>query len=256
MNFQIFRQILKYPRKRIGLKYLLQNPSLTFAISQNPSKFYFSKTLEGILDSNIVSCLHNSLPERLLNHLKKRGFGDHDGIRLLLYLIVRKYQPEIVVETGVSWGASSAFILCAMHENSKGHLYSIDLPPYEASVRIKDGNVHVLEDSQRHCVNEEYSVGALVPEYLKERWTLIVGDARKELPVLLKKVNKVSIFLHDSLHTYEHMMFEYETAWPYITKGGLLLSHDVLWNSAFLRFSKKENSKPLIYYSLGAIKKR
>jgi hypothetical protein len=117
------------------------------------------------------------------------------------------------------------------------------------------GGEKVLEDGQRHWINEKYHVGNVVPEYLKDRWTLIFGDAKKELPMLLTKINKISIFFHDSLHTYEHMLFEYETAWPYITKDGFLLSHDVLWNDAFLEFSKRVNFKPLIYYSLGVIKK-
>lgn len=172
--------------------------------------------------------------------------------------MIRKYKPEIVIETGVAHGVSSAFILCAMHENDKGHLYSIDLPPYDSSTKInKDLNptIHVLEDGQRHRINEKYPVGDLVPVYLKEKWTLTLGDAKKELPILLKELNKISIFFHDSLHTYKHMRFEYETAWPYIKKGGFLISHDVLWNEAFKEFSKKVDSKPSFYYSLGVIKK-
>ena len=255
MNFKLLKERLKYPHKRTGLKYFLRNPSLSFVISQNPSKFYFSKTLENVLDSNFISCLHNFLPERFLDHLKEKGFEYQDGVHLILYAIVRAYKPEIVVETGVAQGISSAFILCAMHENGKGHLYSIDIPPYDAYTKIEEGMIHVLEDGQRHSIHEKYPVGDFVPEYLKDMWTLILGDAKKELPKLLKKIGDISIFFHDSLHTYEHMKFEYDAAWPYITKGGLLLSHDVLWNNAFLKFSKKVNLKPLIYYSLGVIKK-
>ena len=112
-----------------------------------------------------------------------------------------------------------------------------------------------LEMGQRYWINENYSVGDFAPEYLKDRWTLILGDAKKELPAYLKKINKISIFFHDSLRTYEHMRFEYEIAWLHIMNGGRLLSHDVLWNKTFLDLSKKVNSKPLIYYSLGMIKK-
>jgi hypothetical protein len=262
MNFTVLKERLsKYSCKWSVLKYFLRSPSLVFAIPSNPLNLYFSKTLEKIFDSNIVSCLYNFLPERFFDHLKKRGFGDlQRGQLLILYLIVKKYKPDIVVETGVKFGASSAFMLCAMHENSKGHLYSIDLPPYDASAEIvrDDSGMpsYILEDGQRINVNEEYEIGYLVPEYLKERWTLIIGDAKKQLPILLKKLNKISIFFHDSLHTYEQMMFEFENSWQYITKGGILISHDVLLNEAFLKFSKKKNLKPLFYYySLAGIKK-
>lgn len=91
MMFKTLKQRLKYPHARSALKYILQNPSLFFAILQNPSKYYLSKTLEKVSSSNIVSCLHNFLPERFLNHLKETGFSDRQGVQLILYLIVRKY---------------------------------------------------------------------------------------------------------------------------------------------------------------------
>ena len=54
MKSKILKERLKYPHKRTALKYFLRNPSLSFVISQNPSKFYFSKTLENVLDSNFM----------------------------------------------------------------------------------------------------------------------------------------------------------------------------------------------------------
>lgn len=254
MNFKMFRERLKYPHKTSGFVYLLQDPALIFSFRDIPSKFYFSKTLEGVLKTDIVSCLHNFLPEKFLRHLGERGYTDQDGIRLILYLIIRAYKPEVVVETGVAHGASSAFILCAMHENNLGHLYSIDLPPHDASIK-SGGEGGVLEDGQKFHSAKNFPVGDLIPAFLKERWTYIYGDSKKELPSLLKRLDKISIFFHDSLHTYQHMLFEYETAWLHIIKDGLLLSHDILWNKAFLDFSRKVNSKPLIYYSLGVIRK-
>lgn len=47
----------------------------------------------------------------------------------VLYLTVRLIKPETIVETGVSSGSSSAYILRALYDNQKGKLYSIDLPP-------------------------------------------------------------------------------------------------------------------------------
>lgn len=245
---------LKYPRRKSAIKYLMRKPSMVHAMLSypDPSKYYFSKTLEEICYTNIVSCLNNFLPDKFMNHVKEKGMKCIDDYRLILYLFVRKYKPDIVVETGVARGASSAIMLCAMHENGKGHLYSIDLPASKCSVGTK-GADFVLADGQLHT---KYEVGHIIPEYLKDRWILILGDAKKELPMLLKKTKKISMFFHDSLHIYEHMKFEYETAWPHITEGGFLLSHDVIWNKAFLEFSKKVNSKPLIIYkSLGAIRK-
>jgi predicted O-methyltransferase YrrM len=245
---------LKYPRRKSAIKYLMRKPSMVHAMLSypDPSKYYFSKTLEEICYTNIVSCLNNFLPDKFMNHVKEKGIKYINDYCLILYLLVRKYKPDIVVETGVARGVSSAVMLCAMQENGKGHLYSIELPPSECSMEIRNGR-YVLGDGQVHG---QFEIGYAIPRYLKDRWTLILGDSQKELPPLLKKTQDISIFFHDSLHTYEHMLFEYNVAWPHITKGGFLLSHDVIWNKAFLEFSKKVNSKPLIIYkSLGAIRK-
>jgi len=47
----------------------------------------------------------------------------------LYYLVCRALRPEVVVETGVGYGVSSAFILKALEQNGGGILHSVDLPP-------------------------------------------------------------------------------------------------------------------------------
>ena len=76
------------------------------------------------------------------------------------------------------------------------------------------------------------------------------------LPALLKEVKEVGIFLHDSEHSYENMHWEYKTAWAYIRKEGLLLSHDISQNAAFRDFAKYVSED--YYYmlrNLGGIKR-
>ena len=259
MNLKLLKDRLAYPHKNSALKYLLRNPSLALSVlTDKPSKFCLSRTLERVLGCGTDSCLLDSLCQTALDWARQNGIKDSNGERMLLYLVVRQYKPDIVVETGVAHGASSAFMLFAMHENAKGHLYSIDLPPRQVPARIavtEKGCIHTMEDGQKHLIGDDYHVGDRVPGNLRDRWSLVLGDAKHELPKLLEEMGKVSIFLHDSLHTYEHMMFEYETAWPYLDTGGLLLSHDVLWNEAFLKFSKKVAAKPLIYRNVGIIGK-
>ena len=36
------------------------------------------------------------------------------------------------------------------------------------------------------------------------------------------------MFHHDSLHTFRHMTWEFETAFPHLTAGGVLSSDDIL----------------------------
>jgi predicted O-methyltransferase YrrM len=138
----------------------------------------------------------------------------------LLYLSVRLLKPELILETGVSSGASAAYILQALHDNGKGRLYSIDLPPDN--------------------LPESKTSGWVVPEYLRKKWDLLIGDSKDLLLPLLVNLNKIDCFLHDSLHTYDHMIWEFRAAWNYLRTGGLFLSHDVGANDAFLDFIEEK----------------
>jgi len=129
-----------------------------------------------------------------------------------LYLVCRALRPQTVVETGVAYGLSSAFILQALEVNGQGRLFSIDLPPLGK--------------------NPDAAVGMLIPDKLKQRWELHRGTSRRMLPGLLRD-RTVDIFVHDSLHTYRTMRWEFDAVWPRLRPGGVVLSDDVQGNRAF-----------------------
>lgn len=155
-----------------------------------------------------------------------------EGWREFLYLTVRFLRPRIVVETGVFDGESSAIILQALEDNDRGHLFSIDLP---ANNTI-DGSTEQMFDTTLppNCLP-----GWVIPERLKGRHTLLLGDTRDLLPALLEEQANIDLFFHDSLHTFDHQYFEYTAAWPHLVAGGLLLSDDVSWSPAFHRFCRQ-----------------
>ena len=134
-----------------------------------------------------------------------------------VYIVCRALRPEVVVETGVAYGLSSAFILKALSVNGRGTLYSIDLPP------LGDGSDHV---------------GLLVPDGLKSKWQLLRGTSREHLPPVVRD-RSIDVFLHDSLHTYRTMQWEFGVAWPRLRDGGALLSDDVQGNNAFAEIRPK-----------------
>lgn len=136
---------------------------------------------------------------------------------LLQYAAIRAFAPDLVVETGVASGVSSSYLLLALHKNGRGRLYSIEL-----------GDERYLPPGK--------SPGWIVPERLKSRWDLRIGDTRELLPKLLTEFGALDVFIHDSLHTYEHMVWEYRAAYPSIKPGGLLISDDAAWNPAFPEF--------------------
>jgi hypothetical protein len=149
-----------------------------------------------------------------------------------LYGVVRLVKPNTVVETGVHYGISTAFILAAMHDNGNGELWSVDLPNQQYQVPPRE--VIVSESLPPGC-----GTGFVIPGHLRHRWHLVLGDSREVLPQLLDSLVSVDIFIHDSAHTDDVMRFEYETAWPHIRPGGLLLSDDVGWNTAFADFANE-----------------
>jgi predicted O-methyltransferase YrrM len=156
---------------------------------------------------------------------------------LIQYAVVRALQPSWVVETGVASGVSSAYLLLALQRNGRGILHSIDcndqayLPPNQ-------------------------TVGWIVPDALRSRWHLHLGDASQLLPGLLRELGEIDVFIHDSLHTYEHMNFEFRLAYPHIRSGGLLLADDALWNCAFPEFAHEVNCVARIIRGVGVLKKR
>jgi predicted O-methyltransferase YrrM len=135
------------------------------------------------------------------------------------YLVCRLLRPDVVVETGVAYGVSSAFILKALEANGRGALHSVDLPP----------------------LRREYGMfwGMAVDETLRPRWSLHRGPSGRVLPGLLAEVGAVNLFLHDSLHTRRNMRREFEAVWPRLREGGVLLADDVERNNVFGELRRK-----------------
>ncbi len=187
-----------------------------------------SKALVGeLLRSPVLADLH--LESQTLVG-KDKGYIplSWDGDLLLAqasYCVTRLLRPDIVVETGVAHGITTAFILQGLADNSKGHLYSIDLPA------LKPG--------------AEAAIGIAVPERLRPRWTLILGDSRHALPKILRQAGHVDMFLHDSGHYYSLQTREYRLAWPYLRPGGVLLSDD-LTTDAFIKFAEMQAVRPIV----------
>ena len=80
----------------------------------------------------------------------------------------------------------------------------------------------------------------MIPERYRDRWEYVCGDAKEFLPKILAQ-NRADIFIHDSLHTRTHMLYELNVARALLPEGGVIISDDVLWNKAFVRFLESHN---------------
>jgi predicted O-methyltransferase YrrM len=157
----------------------------------------------------------------------------------LLYFLVRRLPAAHLVETGVASGVSTSFILQAIKENGAGSLISLDLPNADPLAQIPP----------------KANPGWIVPDELRRNWILRLGDARQVLPNVVQELPELDVFLHDSLHTYDHMLWEYGVAWAHLRPGGLLLSDDVGFNSAFADFCHDHGKRAHVAYGFGASRK-
>lgn len=135
-----------------------------------------------------------------------------------LYGLTRWLRPTVIVESGGYIGMSSAFILRALADEQlmAAKLYSIEW-------------------------SEECEQGALIPEELRSASGGFV-PMRGKVEDFLKRnelPSSIDMFLHDSSHSYRHMLWEFRQFWPRLRDGGLLATHDVQMNAAFPEFVAK-----------------
>jgi len=149
---------------------------------------------------------------------------------LELYAIVRAIQPELVLETGVSSGVSSAHLLLGLKANGRGRLISIDLPTRQKGPKLGKGESIVSIPPGR-------SSGWAVPPELTAGWDLRIGASQALLPKVADEVDGVDLFLHDDLHTPEHLTFELRTLDPLFRPGAVVLADNSKWTgTAFPEF--------------------
>jgi len=180
-----------------------------------------ASTLGGELHSILSEVTLSQIESAVLSRIDKLPtdrpfalfFNSILSLARFCYVACRLLKPTTVAETGVCYGAASAFLLQALEVNGKGHLYSIDLPPLHR--------------------NPHQWVGVLVPPSLRSRWVVKLGTSKRHLPALLREVGPVDMFFHDSLHTYSNMSLEFRLVEQYLSSLSLVVADDIDGNAAF-----------------------
>lgn len=152
----------------------------------------------------------------------------------LCYVLARALEPDSVLETGVCYGVSSAFILKALEQNGRGTLYSIDMPPLGS--------------------NADRFVGWLIPQDLRQRWQLFLGPSKDLLPKVTAQVGALEMFLHDSKHTYWNIRRELQAVKAILAHPSVVVADDVEGNAAFLEWAVE--SKPAYWATIAEENKR
>ena len=166
---------------------------------------------------------------------------------LILYALVREIKPTNILETGVSSGCSTACMLLALNKNGKGRLTSIDFPIYRGEP--------IPYPEFGSYTPDGLDPGWIIPQHLKNRWRLVIGKSSDLLPSICQSLKSVDLFFHDSAHSYENVIFELDTVWEFIPKGGILVVDDITMNTAFHDFCTLHNHQPVIISNLGLLRK-
>ena len=225
---EFYDRVVEFTGKRFGS--IVHTPPAYRAV-------HFEEALRGVLGglhSDPLELLREKALLQLEERVTKRKAElpthapfarEHDGdttLGRLCYAVVRAFCPATVVETGVCYGVTSAYLLAALEANqTDARLYSVDLPPLG-----KDGADYV---------------GWLVPSELRRRWTLWRGRSSRLLGPLVRKLGTVDVFVHDSLHTPKNMSTEFRTVWPALRPGGVLISDDIEGHDAFQQLTRSSD---------------
>jgi len=148
------------------------------------------------------------------------GYSDAEiSLAHAVWCTVLHQHPSVVLETGVARGVTSRIVLEALIRNDQGHLWSIDLPhPFEKKLHGQ--------------------TGAVVPASFRVRWSYIEGSSRRRLPSLLRSLDRVDLFIHDSLHTARNTRFEMELALSAMASGGIMIIDDISTHQGFGDFAR------------------
>ena len=159
--------------------------------------------------------------------VKMGGPGDLD----LVHWLADHIQATRVIETGVAYGWSSLAVLLSLQKRPGSRLVSTDMPYVSLN-------------------NEEY-VGIVVPQELRDLWTIIRRADRQALPQALQTLPVIDLCHYDSDKSYSGRLWAYPLLWQALRPGGYFISDDICDNVGFRDFAAKLGLEPVIVRTHG-----
>jgi len=148
------------------------------------------------------------------------AWGVEAETSLLIYCLVRGFQPATVIEMGVGNGHSSYFILRALKANGRGSLHSVDIAP---------------------------GTGGLVEAEERDIWDYRLIDRRAEsLVAHLGTLPSADLCLHDAGHAYLAQYLEFGRLWAKLDGSGIMIGDDVDSSYGLIDFCRDTRKQPEI----------
>ena len=122
------------------------------------------------------------------------------GRRILWYVLVRTLKPGVIIESGVHTGLGTCVLSAAIIKNRaegfKGNLYAVDIDP---------------------------KAGGLVQSTYKDVVKLSIQDSLGYLRTFDKSID---LFIHDSDHTAQHELSEYQIIKDKLSSEAVIISNN------------------------------
>jgi len=148
-----------------------------------------------------------------------------------LYFLARRLKPQVIVETGVSAGYSSRAFLEAIRANGSGRLYSSDLPIYLTRAQV----------------------GCLVPDSLREPWTLYYDGDAVNLPRIFSDAPAIDLFHYDSDKALAAKEQVFAAVRPRLRPGGVVVVDDIDRDAFFQRLAGAWHRDYLVFRTVGVL---
>lgn len=142
--------------------------------------------------------MNKELEERIIAEVPKDDSTSH-GEKMLLHWLIRELKPEVVVETGTHRGLTSLYMLAALKENGKGHLYTCDPNPQWSQT----GNFRKFPELEKLVTFKEMR-----------------GED------MVKDIKNVDFFFCDGFHSKQDVMEEMTAILPNLSEVATVVFHD------------------------------
>ncbi|MDI1476007.1 class I SAM-dependent methyltransferase [Polyangium sp. y55x31] len=130
---------------------------------------------------------------------------------LFLYLLVRAFKPELVIELGTNVGISSSYLAAALQVNGRGRLVTLEASPYR--IRCAKG------------VHERVGLGNV---------TYVQGLFTDTLETTLRELGTVDFAFIDGHHQYQPTLDYFGLIHRHATPDATYVFDDIRWSSGML----------------------
>ena len=224
--FFLIKNILSLGLYKAAARKILSNLKKEDILSDDAHNFYLTESIKtedfansfGFeIDDSIITTEIKELEESLnkskkdgVKRTKMGGFADIPFI----YSLVKHFKRKSCIECGVSLGGSSFAILSALDFLGNGSLVSNDLP-------------------YLWIEKPTLKIGTVVPEKIKHRWKLHIGDDLDNLPAIVNEQKIIDFAHYDSNKLYKAREFFFATIKESLSGDSIIIFDDIINNDHF-----------------------